>query len=125
MKVFRIEHPFDGKGPYQTSFSDWEELSWVLCDRHSGYKNKEQRPAMATEQWNGDIWDFCTYYGEKSKFAFETVKELRAWFRGWMKKMKEYGFVIREYEIHPQNMLRGTKQIVFAQTNTHVAEYSL
>ena len=79
MKIYRVEHPLTGDGPYRC----WEYEIPGLSAAHTG---SESHPLPGRElQYN----EYC---------GFASMTDLLTWFKGWEGQLIAAGFHIAEYE---------------------------
>jgi hypothetical protein len=104
MKVFRIEHPKTGRGPYQ----------------HHGYST--QRPRVYGQKMSEYAygphaptpWDDGFDFAETDVFGFVSLHQLRSWFcRDVRVAIKRCGFVVSVYDVDPEYVKQGRKQCAF------------
>ncbi len=107
MIAYRVEHPRSGKGPYRTGHTDDHKCyGTYLCDKHNGDPSK----------WPSPSEDGITITGSdrrQYKFGFESLRDLRQWFRTELDSLHELGFVIALFDTqHPCTQV-GSRQVAF------------
>lgn len=100
--VYRMEHPIDNLGPYNSQFAT-EETSELLIEQSS-----DTRP-MA---WRDGI-DEDYYTSDDIVFGFKSLTQLRTWFSDALNTLTTAGFRIVKYFV-PKNAVKyGGHQVVF------------
>ena len=110
MKIFRLEYPDCGSGPY------WNRYTHGLYKCLESHMYSSSHPGLIDEKLeNPDAEDW--FYIEtkcKAKFAFESYASMRKWFNKYQwKKINAAGYVLAVYEVQEKNIRRGTKQVMF------------
>ncbi len=104
MKIYRIEHPYDGCGPY-TTYYDYDScgIKWFHTPS-SGHPNPytEFKIAMNSDQYCG----------------FNSIENLMKWFRDCINNFHENGFVLKVYEGYIDNISPVTGQVVFVKKDS-------
>ena len=110
MKVYRVEHYRTRIGPYR----HWGRLR-LKIDKAHGYGERDRDTHPTPSEELGDAfwkWRGSKLYKDKPfKCGFSSTPQLKLWFKGWLKKLHNNGFVIRVYEA--EDYLKGEKQVVF------------
>ena len=114
MRVWRVEHKESLLGPY---------AHFSLPKDCLGYEpNKPPFPAdlMAmVEEHDVSTLHLCPQE-EGLKFkkgdlcGFASLDDLKLWFRGYLKALHRYGFVIQSYSVHTSGVRQGQHQIVIS-----------
>lgn len=110
--VYRYEHPDSGFGPYNHPYYEYDKnftiidkkLLTMMCWRHrnrDGLPNLIGAIRLATGEWRS---------------ACSSLAELREWFRGFNKGLKEYGFRVITYEVPAKYVIHGAGQLAFRAT---------
>jgi len=104
MIVYRVEHKETGKGPYRGLHG-----INAIYTAH----NDDAHPTI----WE-DIWDsretmiaLVDLYDVDSLCGFRSLRDLRKWFKGFLRLLKKHNFVIRAYETETYAV--GKKQVYF------------
>ena len=101
MYVYRVENE-GGKGPYNTG----EALGERIMAKHN---NNKEFPSV----WN----DIPKNYNEWRTYccACPTLKELKAWFKGFWPELVKEGYYIAIYSVPEKHTIMGIskKQILF------------
>lgn len=109
--VYRIEHPSNSIGPYQTDShkeiasanpKEWNAWLGLLYGKHDAVNG---RPTLGAENLAAVFDD--------QRCAFLNLVDLRWWFDGALDWLHILGFQIATYEVPGHLIARGRKQIVF------------
>lgn len=98
MRVYRVEHPLDGEGPYLGAWGI-EHLKWA--------HNDDAHPGPRQEG--------LKIYGNQV-CAMKTMDRLGAWFEGWWECLSNTGFYVAEYEVPDEYVEQGKIQLIFDKT---------
>jgi len=103
MKIYRVEHPKNGQGPY-----------WNRNEHGLNFREHQMLPGPLNENWvTDDIQAIRRNYREYH-FGFESIRALVKWFnRKWRKAMHIGGFKILVYEVPPTLVVIGSRQVIF------------
>lgn len=96
MKVYRVENPQDGLGPYQYGVVDWRHYDEEKCPSPS--EDGMPFPYGAREY----------YFGCLTKTALKKWFDLDA-----LETFEQQGLLVYEYDVPLDNVLVGKKQIAF------------
>lgn len=83
MLVFRVEDA-NGMGPYQDSSANTD--CWTLCADHADMFHPSPLRDSKLRGISPD--EFC---------ALDSPEALLRWFRGWLERLAEFGFVVTIY----------------------------
>ena len=100
MKIFRIEHPSDGFGPYTT---------------YHNYDDKGMRAAHCDQSSHPNPYvDLKLFYFEKSiHCGFNSQENLEKWFHGYLDNLNNNGFQMVIYEGPAYKVSERTGQTLF------------
>lgn len=104
MRIFRLEHS-DGTGPYITSDRTGEirKFGWDLGAAHGGFEHPSP--------YADGILDF----NDADVCGLRTKQDVKRWFKGFGKELRRHGFTVVEFEVHPEYVKHGKRQVVFAR----------
>lgn len=114
--VYRVEQP-DGTGPYFDRYGDyhWGDRLDLMRSDHSD----DAHPSPRHDPMLGRIEIY-----EKS--CFESLEQLTEWFKGWMVRLAEEGYVVSEYAVRQGLVRYGERQaVVYAKKAKYVRSLSL
>jgi hypothetical protein len=108
-KVYRYEEQFNSEGPYTC---EWNRIRGN--DVCIGINNKHSvtRPSI-----RNDGLEFAGDSGDEYKVACDSLKNLKAWFKGFNSRLLNSGFVIAEYTVSKKIDGYSKKQCVFHKTD--------
>lgn len=102
MRVYRVEHPEDGHGPYGGA------------NRIYSLNYAHQNDTRPNPQWEGlemGYEDYC---------ALSSMERLCEWFEGWWGQIRYYGFHIAVYEVSEEHVGQGKMQLVFTRNKAQL-----
>lgn len=106
MLIYRVEHPTDGKGPYNGH--DWPLRHMMGSDHSSLGRKGSEHPSPSTI----DSGLPGIRYGQKC--ACDSAKSLFRWFTGWWEDLHAAGFVVRVIQVNPDATAVGRHgQVVY------------
>ena len=105
MKVYRVEHPSNSTGPYQSGahygLSGYREIHNAMINAHCNHVNDHPTPGYENLQVEGRV---C---------GCKTLKSLKAWFGDFLPKLIQLGFIIKEFDLPEDAVCCGLKQVTF------------
>lgn len=113
MRVYRIEHNVSGYGPFRTGGID------EYYDRYHGgeaiHNESSQYPLPREDGLRIEDDLFC---------AAKDMDQLRHWFglENCPAALAEQGYVIRVFEVSPQVVAIGSKQVLFPKHEAELVE---
>jgi hypothetical protein len=116
MKIYRVEHPNTGQGPYTSGFdiSSWWVLGNKLCNEHSD----SEHPSIEEDKCDPHSLQISINQQYKWVCGFRTLKALNTWFstpNDWRDKLGDFGFKISVYEVEQRFTFTGISglQLIF------------
>lgn len=102
MIVYRVEHKETGEGPYRGLHN-----IKAIYTAH----NDDAHPTIWEDVWDSrEVMVALIDLGE-ALCGFRSLKDLRKWFKGFLRLLKKHDFVIRAYETETYAV--GKKQVYF------------
>lgn len=125
-KIYRVEHPDTGEGPYVSSqkiaFPEkWEEFWWIseIIREETGFdiggsmiEPDMLHPTPCQDKGLSEMWENLRHRHEWV-FGFESMESLISWFSDMPEVyeiLAELGFQLRTYE---GDMVRGHAQVLY------------
>lgn len=103
MKVFRIEHPTNGTGPYNEANTRRRTIiSRKLCWEHN---EDRKHPDPHTD---------LDYFSHGMLCGFQTFGDLKNWFKGFLGLLRWGGYRIAIYEADQSEVAFGKYQVGFS-----------
>jgi hypothetical protein len=124
IRVFRVEHPDDGRGPFERFFYGADEDCLgdylAICAPGSAAEPLAAQSAAAYPAGRSETGDW--------RFACLSVDGLRLYFSAGAsaaEMLNAYGYVVAEYEVTAKNTIADDHQVVFRVSSaTHVTDQS-
>lgn len=120
MKVYRIENPDSGKGPYMVKHEglDMSLVKNIIKMHEIHNRYRELFPGFHSDFSLKDILKLkqCRTHKIETLFGFTSIEKLEEWFNVYIKDLLTSGlFVIKEYDCDDCNVIVSSsgKQCVF------------
>lgn len=104
MRIFRIEHPGNGRGPYKQTTEDVvrDEYGTSINIAHSDCSHPNPRA------------DFGHWIMSYEQCAFDSIEKLLVWFdEQWIDILHDAGYMLCEYEVPDLCVRVGNFQVVY------------
>lgn len=105
MRVLRVEHESDGKGPYHRGGA-------YHCD-FDLYQAKSSFPPRHPTPFAEGLQCHPVYRCRGPLYGFADRQSAISWFGPAAKELSEMGYVLAEYEVDPAAVGQGAKQVIF------------
>jgi hypothetical protein len=103
MLVYRIEHPSNGQGPYDSNMYEQPTNYWRMLEKHDlSDKHPSPRGEFGPKAVDKDL--YCALHSE------ERIKE---WFHGFRGLLRNNGFKLMVFECEPVFYSEESGQILF------------
>lgn len=109
MIVYRVEHKETGKGPYR----GLQSVN-AICTAHCA----SSHPTLWEEIWDSRELMVTLADYETGLCGFRSLRDLRKWFKGFLRLLKKHNFVIRAYETETYAV--GKKQVFFVPERAYL-----
>ena len=124
MKVYRIEHKSNGKGPYRGLTDDFvpKPLFSQLDKLNTEHSTDTYHIGIRQELLNlyGDQhWTIYIEITETHVCGFKSKVDLYKWFKGYLEALYKENFIIAEYETDDVIILPSNRQLLFVKPNTN------
>lgn len=111
--VYRVEHPHDGMGPYNSDI-EWPE-QYDMCAAHQvgGHPAPWRDTALRM---------VFRRYGADAQCATVTPEALRDWFAGYWDALDRAGFVVRKIRAYAGSTRGTAGQAVYRASDARILE---
>lgn len=121
--VYRVEHETEGYGPYlKMGTSEWSgeqysETHEEVEGLHDAHESSDDHPGP---RMDGLSWERT----QDHVFGFDSRKDVDKWFKGFKRKLRAAGFVVRTYETPEDDWYPGDsgKQCIFRRDLSRVVD---
>ena len=127
MKVFRLEHRENRRGVYQAD----SDIYWRMSEE-AGMRHDDRHPVAHDDSMLKHSFkarnlnlDMGVTLNGGFRFGFVSITQMRAWFykdKGYA-VMKDFGIVLRVYEIPEEDVFVGNTQTVFRTCHMESAPF--
>lgn len=118
MLIYRVEDK-NGTGPYASNNAEWVES----IERHEMVYEAHNylspnHPGPLSESW----FSIPQYTMPEREYiyGFDSESALKFWFNGFLEPMFEHGFFIKTYDVPPQDVIVGRRQVAFKKPKQEI-----
>lgn len=120
MRVFRIENPHTGEGPYRyvdsRVYCTCEADDYWLHDSDCDYTVRNDLQEEMSLRHGPKTHPACKDIAEHERVAMGTLEEIKNWFHGFFENLMDMGFEVVEYYVRMDRTRRSSydsRQILF------------